>query len=124
MKILLKSEDLAELLLATLVFSRLPYAWWLLPALFLLPDLSMTGYLGGPRLGAFSYNLAHNKVVALALGAAGWTLGQPALLLAGTVLLFHITFDRLLGYGLKYPTSFHDTHLGRTGRTAPGPVAA
>ncbi|HET8568702.1 MAG TPA: DUF4260 family protein [Candidatus Limnocylindria bacterium] len=25
--------------------------------------------------------------------------------------------DRLFGYGLKYPTSFSDTHLGRIGRT-------
>jgi hypothetical protein len=24
--------------------------------------------------------------------------------------------DRLAGYGLKFPTSFHDTHLGRIGR--------
>jgi hypothetical protein len=28
----------------------------------------------------------------------------------------HIGFDRVLGYGLKYPTSFGDTHLGRIGR--------
>jgi hypothetical protein len=25
----------------------------------------------------------------------------------------HIGFDRLLGYGLKYPTAFKDTHLGK-----------
>jgi hypothetical protein len=25
----------------------------------------------------------------------------------------HIGADRLLGYGLKYPTRFHDTHLHR-----------
>ncbi|MCB2410130.1 DUF4260 domain-containing protein [Hymenobacter lucidus] len=124
MKNLLKSEVLAELLLATLVFSRLPYAWWMLPALFLVPDLSMLGYLAGPRVGAFCYNVAHHKALALTLGVAGWWLAQPLLLLAGTVLLFHIAFDRLLGYGLKYPTSFHDTHLGRTGRGQAAPVAA
>ena len=28
----------------------------------------------------------------------------------------HIGFDRALGYGLKYPTSFGETHLGRIGR--------
>jgi hypothetical protein len=27
----------------------------------------------------------------------------------------HVGFDRLLGYGLKYGTSFGDTHLGRRG---------
>ena len=34
---------------------------------------------------------------------------------AGTVLLFHSAFDRLLGYGLKYATGFQDTHLGCVG---------
>jgi hypothetical protein len=28
----------------------------------------------------------------------------------------HVGFDRMLGYGLKYGTSFGDTHLGRRGR--------
>ena len=118
MKILLKLEELAELLTAIVVFAQLPYAWWWLLALFLLPDLSMLGYLAGPRAGAFSYNMAHHKAVALVMGGLGWWLTQPLLLLAGTVLLFHVAFDRLLGYGLKYGTSFHDTHLGRTGPPA------
>ncbi len=26
---------------------------------------------------------------------------------------YAIGFDRLLGYGLKYPTTFKDTHIGR-----------
>ena len=112
MKTLLKLEELAELLVATLVFAHLPYPWWYLPALFLLPDLGMLGYLASPRLGAFTYNLLHHKALALAVGALGWGLGQPLLLLAGTVLLFHSAFDRLLGYGLKYATGFKNTHLG------------
>jgi hypothetical protein len=29
------------------------------------------------------------------------------------IWLAHIGVDRLLGYGLKYPTAFTDTHLGR-----------
>lgn len=115
MKSLLKLEEFAEMLLALLVFAHLPYAWWMLPATFLLPDLSMLGYLAGPRVGAAAYNLAHHKALAVAVGGAGWLLGQPLLLLAGTVLFFHSAFDRLLGYGLKYSTSFQATHLGRVG---------
>ena len=111
MKTLLKSDELASLLLAVLVFAQLPYAWWWLPALFLVPDLSMLGYLAGPRLGAWCYNLAHHKLLAVALGAAGYLLGYPALMLAGTVLLFHISFDRMLGYGFKHETGFKHTHL-------------
>ena len=30
--------------------------------------------------------------------------------------MLHIGVDRALGYGLKYPTAFADTHLGRVGR--------
>jgi hypothetical protein len=43
-------------------------------------------------------------------------LSIPALGLAGAVLIAHTGGDRILGYGLKYPTSFQDTHLGRIGR--------
>jgi hypothetical protein len=118
MKSLLKLEELAEMLLAVVVFAHLPYAWWVLPATFLLPDLSMLGYLAGPRVGAASYNLAHHKALAIAVGIAGWALGLPVMMLAGTVLLFHSAFDRLLGYGLKYATGFQDTHLGRAGKVA------
>ncbi|SFQ66791.1 DUF4260 domain-containing protein [Hymenobacter arizonensis] len=115
MKNLLKTEELAEALFALAVFARLPYAWWVLPATFLLPDLSMVGYLAAPRVGAACYNFAHHKAVAVAVGVAGWWLGLPALELAGTVLFFHSAVDRLLGYGLKYATSFRDTHLGHVG---------
>ncbi|UOR05244.1 DUF4260 domain-containing protein [Hymenobacter aerilatus] len=116
MKKLLKLEELAELLAATLIFAHLPYAWWWLPALFLVPDLSMLGYLAGPRAGAFAYNLLHHKALAITISLAGWLLGQPLWLLAGSVLLFHSAFDRLLGYGLKYSSGFKDTHLENLGQ--------
>ncbi|MGI4835424.1 MAG: DUF4260 domain-containing protein [Janthinobacterium lividum] len=118
MKTLLKTEELAEMLLALFIFAHLPFAWWVLPATFLLPDLSMLGYLAGPRVGAASYNLAHHKAMAVAVGVAGGLLGLPLVVLVGTVLLFHSAFDRLLGYGLKYSTGFQDTHLGRAGKAA------
>jgi hypothetical protein len=31
----------------------------------------------------------------------------------GLIWLAHVGADRLLGYGLKYPTGFRDTHLQR-----------
>ena len=120
MKTLLNLDEAASLLLAVLVFAHLPYAWWWLPALFLVPDLSALGYLAGSRVGAYCYNFAHHKLLALALGGAGWLLGQPVLLLAGTIVLFHSSFDRLLGYGFKHVTGFRDTHLGQIGRQSMG----
>jgi hypothetical protein len=89
--------------------------FWLLP-LLLAPDLSMLGYLGGPRLGAFTYNAVHNLVVALMLLAIGWFVAIAPLALAGAIIGAHVGMDRTLGYGLKLPTDFRDTHLGRIGR--------
>jgi uncharacterized protein DUF4260 len=88
---------------------------WLLP-LLLAPDLSMVGYVAGPRVGSLTYNLAHNLVVALAILAIGWFVPLAPLALAGAILIAHVGMDRSLGYGLKLPTDFRDTHLGRIGR--------
>jgi hypothetical protein len=38
------------------------------------------------------------------------------LALAGVIMLGHSSFDRVLGYGLKYGDSFRHTHLGWIGR--------
>jgi len=118
MKNLLKLEELAEVVAATFIFSRLPFAWWWLPALFLVPDLSMLGYLVGLRTGAVTYNLVHHKALAVAVLLLGWWQQQPLTLLVGSVLLFHAAFDRLIGYGLKYSSGFQHTHLGSTGKYA------
>jgi hypothetical protein len=89
--------------------------WWLLPAL-LVPDISAAGYALNPRVGALTYNAVHNWTLALAILGLGWGLSSAPALLAGSVLLAHVGMDRALGYGLKLPTSFQDTHLGRIGR--------
>lgn len=60
------------------------------------------------------YNLAHSYAGPLILGVAAAATGTTlAWALTWTA---HIGFDRALGYGLKYPTAFADTHLGRIGR--------
>lgn len=87
----------------------------LIPA-WLLVDLSMVGYLGGPRLGSITYNAAHNLVLPLALLGFGWWMSIGWLVLSAAVFVTHIGLDRALGYGLKLPTDFRDTHLGRIGR--------
>lgn len=118
MKKLIALEELFLALLAFYLFMTLDYAWWLFFALFFVPDLSMLGYVFGSNAGALTYNLAHHKGIAIALFLLGSTLQAPALQLAGTILLAHSSFDRVLGYGLKYADSFQNTHLGRIGRPA------
>ena len=113
--LLLRAEQVAIFLAGIVVYlANGGNALWLVPAL-LAPDLSMVGYVGGPRLGAITYNAAHNLVVGLALIGLGWWSSVGWLLLAGAVLLAHVSADRALGYGLKLASDFRDTHLGRIG---------
>jgi hypothetical protein len=109
----LRIEGLAVLALSITLYWLLEASWLWFGLLFLAPDLSFAAYLRGPRLGARVYNLTHTYAVPLALLAAALALelGRPATLLL--VWTAHIGFDRALGFGLKYPTAFRDTHLSR-----------
>lgn len=119
---ILRAEGLAVLTAAGVAFALLGGPAWLFVLLFFAPDLAMLAYLAGPRVGAAGYNLVHTYVGPLALAGAGvWLAVEVAVLLA-LVWAAHLGFDRLLGYGLKYPTAFGDTHLGRTGTRTDGPV--
>lgn len=95
----------------------------LIPAL-LAPDLSALGYLASPRVGAVTYNLVHNWALPAALGILAIVIHEPLPLAVATVVAAHVGFDRALGYGLKLPTGFQDTHLGRIGRKATPPGSA
>ena len=120
----LRLEGAAVLVAGAVAFGQLGGEFlWFLPAL-LVPDLAIAGYLGGPRLGAFVYNLVHGAAFGLAVTAAGLALNVPLLALAGAVLVAHCGMDRAAGYGLKLVSGFHDTHLGRIGKAARGSVAA
>lgn len=114
--LILRIEALALFLAGVVAYLQLNGdALWLLP-LLLAPDVSMLGYLGGPRLGALTYNLVHNLAIGVLALGAGWYAAIAPLALAGAVLVAHVGMDRSLGYGLKLPTDFRDTHLGRIGR--------
>jgi hypothetical protein len=119
MKNTLKLEELAQLGIALFGIYQLSPGiyWWLWPFLFLVPDLSMVGYLVNTRVGAVCYNLAHHKAIAAVVLLVGWSLHAPMFLLAGLLLWAHSSFDRVLGYGLKYPDAFTHTHLGRIGNS-------
>ncbi|MEO7295581.1 MAG: DUF4260 domain-containing protein [Candidatus Limnocylindria bacterium] len=114
--LILRVEAVALFVAGVLLYVQLNgNALWLLP-LLLAPDVSMIGYLGGPRLGAITYNLAHNLATALVILAIGWLAAIAPLALFGAILVAHVGMDRSLGYGLKLPTDFKDTHLGHIGR--------
>jgi len=60
----------------------------------------------GSLRGAFS----------LLLALIGLLADIPICVAISLIWTAHIGFDRVQGYGLKYPTAFSDTHLGRIGR--------
>jgi len=111
---LLRTEGAAAATVVILLYGRAGHSWLMFALLFLVPDLSMLGYLAGARAGALVYNVVHTYTGPLALAAVLLLTGGP--LVIPFVWLAHIGLDRALGYGLKYPTAFQDTHLGRIGR--------
>lgn len=113
---LLRLEGAAILALAVGVYLGYGGNVWLLIPLILAVDVSMVGYLSSPRVGAITYNALHSWVPGFAVLGVGLLAASDRAMIAGAVLVAHVGMDRMLGYGLKYPTSFADTHLGRIGR--------
>ncbi len=118
MKNLTRLEELFLAILAFYLFTLLPIRWWWFFVLLLAPDISMVGYLLGPRAGAIVYDVVHHKAVSVALYILGGLLGIAWLQAAALILFAHSSLDRVLGYGLKYGDSFQHTHLGLIGHEA------
>ena len=106
--------------LAIVCYAMFSFSWWLFALLILAPDLSMLGYLAGPRVGAVSYNALHILIAPLVLLLGGGLLAGPVTTAVALIWIAHIAIDRALGYGLKLTTGFQDTHLGRIGREQGG----
>jgi hypothetical protein len=114
----LRLEGLVAFVAAVLVYLQGGGHPLLLVPLLLVVDVSAAGYLAGPRVGAFTYNLAHTWAAGILVVGVGMLTGVAPLVLAGVVLAAHVGMDRFAGYGVKYSSAFSDTHLGRIGRAA------
>jgi hypothetical protein len=111
--LLLRLEGAALFFCAVLFYHLLRGSWISFIALFLWPDMLMVGYLLNPKLGSRLYNLVHTHIVPAALATSSFALHRTSLLAFALIWLGHIGIDRALGFGLKYPTFFKDTHLRR-----------
>ena len=111
MEILIQVEEFTMFLGCIYLFSRLNLKWWWFPALIMVPDLFMAGYLVNPAVGAVLYNIVHFKGTAVVIGLIGLARGNKKLMLIGIILLAHATMDRSIGTGLKYPDGFWHTSL-------------
>ena len=118
MKLVIKLEELALLLLSMYALYTMHAQWWIFLLLFIGPDISMLGYTAGNTVGATTYNLFHHKGVAVVFFIVGWVLENWGLQVTGIVLFGHSSMDRMFGYGLKYFEGFKFTHLGQIGKDA------
>lgn len=110
-RLFLRLEGLCIFLAAAGLYAPLDFSWWLFVAALLIPDLFMAGYLAGARVGALLYNTGHTYVVPIGLGALGYALAAPLAIAFALIWAAHIGMDRALGYGLKRPSGFRNTHL-------------
>jgi hypothetical protein len=114
-RVLLRFEGAVLFAASIAVFALQGQAWWLYPALLLVPDVFMLGYLRTTKLGAITYNLGHSYPAAAVLGLVGFVFSSPLTIAIAAIWFGHIGWDRMFGYGLKYATSFKHTHLGHLG---------
>ncbi len=116
MKSIIKLEEAAMLIISVLGLIHFNAAWWCYALMAIGPDISMLGYLGGNKLGAFTYNLFHHKAIAILVLLTGFYLKNDELMITGLILFGHSSLDRMAGYGLKLKEGFSYTHLGRIGK--------
>jgi hypothetical protein len=110
---LLHLEGVAVAVAALVIYFWAGHPWWLILVLALAPDLAMAAYAAGPRIGAAAYDVVHTYVLPVGLGALGVVSDSDAAVAVALIWLTHIGVDRAIGYGLKYPSGFKDTHLQR-----------
>jgi hypothetical protein len=111
--VFLRLEGAALFAGAIVLYFHAGYQWWLFFVLLLAPDLGAVGYAAGSRIGATVYDVAHLDALPIALAIVGVLADSGACMKLALIWLAHIGMDRAVGYGLKYPTSFKDTHLQR-----------
>jgi hypothetical protein len=73
----------------------------------------MVGYLAGSSIGAAAYDAAHTYSLPVVLATVGLIADAETAVQLGLIWFTHIGVDRAIGYGLKYPSGFKDTHLQR-----------
>lgn len=108
MQKLLKMENALLFLLTLYIYLKVfDLSLLLLIALFVVPDISMIGYVINPRIGAAIYNSVHNLIVPCIVLYLGLFFQSSIALYIGLILFLHIFMDRALGYGLSTQMILH-----------------
>jgi hypothetical protein len=111
--LLLRLEALLVFLIALICYSGLHGSWFLFVVLFLVPDVSLFGYIaeGNGRFAAAFYNGLHCYAVPLAIALIAWRLHSVVIERIAIIWVAHIALDRLIGFGLKYAQAANPTHM-------------
>lgn len=112
-KTLLRLEGAVIAATAIILYPRVDPSWLRFAVLILAPDLAMIGYLAGTAAGAAAYNLVHTYALPVIIAGVGFVADSPLVISMALVWAAHIGADRAIGFGLKYPTAFRETHLQR-----------
>jgi hypothetical protein len=113
-RLLLQLEGAALLALSVGLYRWGGAPWWIFFVFFFAPDVAFLAYLVGPRTGAVVYDCLHTTLAPIALiGLAILYDYLPLATVGAAIWGAHIGYDRMGGWGLKYPSSYKDTHLGR-----------
>ena len=105
----IESAAILALLLMAYHATGLSLVWLLV--FILAPDISMLGYLKDPKIGAVIYNIGHSYIIPVILLIVSFHLQSSVWMAISLIWALHIAIDRALGFGLKLPTGFRDTHL-------------
>lgn len=110
-KYLLRLEGALVASLAFWYYGQAFGNWWLMVALFLLPDLSFVVFALNQKFGVRVYNIAHTYLVPAALAGIAQLSQLDWLMAVAVIWVFHISVDRLVGYGLKSESDHKRNHL-------------
>jgi len=110
---IIRAENGLGFLVCLYFFIQLDFSLWLFFLFLLVPDISMAGYLMNQKAGAILYNAGHSFIGPLLLAACYLIVPAIILLTVAVIWMAHIFMDRMFGFGLKYISSFKQTHLQR-----------
>lgn len=103
----------AAFLFSVFLYMQADFSLWLFFLLLFVPDVTMVGYFFNPKIGAVLYNSGHSSLIPLIVLGLSLSFSNDTGLMLALIWLAHIFLDRCLGYGLKYPQAFQETHMQR-----------
>jgi len=110
-KKILQIESVIFFLISLYLFNLREQSWLIFILLLFTPDISMIGYLKNKKIGAIVYNVGHNYLLAISMVILGNLTPYDWMITLGIILFAHVSLDRALGFGLKYPKDFKETHI-------------